>query len=256
MSGPFNYIPFGDNPGQLYPLASQDTYASQGAALSVIGSGGSGPSPGPVPANLAVSTLAVSSIINFQDNTGAITNLSTVNGVPYVAGGSGAVPANLAVSSLNVNNSGDITLIGNTGGASIDSFPSITWRNNLPSLAGAFSTICLDMSIIHPYVVPPGAPSDQNANYCAPTFEVNGPNGSTTCPIAVSALVIGFDTKEIGTPSIFTPADSVSTLYIAATSSITFQTASLAAPAAVVGVSSMNGIYMDWAKISTLAGAP
>jgi hypothetical protein len=42
MSGPFNYIPFGDDPGQICPITSQDTYANVNKPLSVIGGGGGG----------------------------------------------------------------------------------------------------------------------------------------------------------------------------------------------------------------------
>lgn len=318
MSGPFNYIPFGDNPGQLYPLASQDTYVSFDAPLSVVGSGGSGPSAGvatvtggtniiasgeanvvinlnpvltsmssisftggngglvglstingtpyvaggggAVPANLAVSTLAVSSIINFQGNTGVITNLSTVNGAPYVTGGSGAVPANLALSSLTIsgadnNTTNDIILQGN-GGLRVEAFPSMTWQNTNRLNVSAFSTISLDIQDVKSLILPPGAPDcTGEGEYCCPTFQLNGPNGPTNCPIAASAIVLGFQTTVVGAPSIYTDATAVSTLYMAASSTINMQTPTFVAPAAVTGISSMNGIYMDWAKISTLAGA-
>ena len=66
---------------------SQDLYAAAGTPLSVVGSGGGG---GGVPANPQVSTLSAF----------GITNLSSINGAPYVPGGGGSVPANLIVSTL------------------------------------------------------------------------------------------------------------------------------------------------------------
>jgi len=299
MSGPFNYIPFGDEPGQVCPITSQDTYASVGAPLSVVGSGGGGgavtsvsgvgsilvapttgsvlvslkndvnastlnfpvgggqitgvssingavypPPAGSVPTNLQVST------ITFPAGQGQLINVSTVNGAPYGAGGS--VPADLAVSSLTVAQTGDILLNGN---APINAFPSITWRNTnyLPGGANGYSTISLDMQIMNPFILPPGAPNTNGADsYVCPTFELNGPNGPTTCPISASALILGFDTTQVSSPTLYTAANSVSSLYIAATSSITLNTASLQCPFSLTGISSLNGV--NWDKISTVVG--
>jgi hypothetical protein len=271
MSGPFNYIPFGDNPGQLYPLASQDTYVSFDAPLSVVGSGGSGPSAGVATvtggtniiasgdANVVINlnpVLTSMSSISFTGDNGGLVGLSTINGAPYVAGGGGAVPANLAVSSLTIvgvgnNTTNDIILQAN-GGADVRGFPAVTWEN-LNRASEAFSTLSLDIQNMNPFVQPPGAPDRTGAaQYCCPTFELNGPNGPTTCPIAASALILGYDTNQLGTPSIYTAADSVSSLFLAASSTISFNSPSFVAPANTTGISSINGVSWQYI-ISTLA---
>ena len=337
MSGPFNYIPFGDEPGQACPITSQDTYASVGAALSVVGSGGGGggavtsvagvgsilvapitgtvlvslkndvfastlslpvgggqitgvssingavypPPAGSVPTNLEVSTitfpagqgqlinvstvngavypppagsvpanLAVSTI-TFPAGQGQLINVSTVNGAPYGAGGS--VPANLEVSTLTVAQTGNIWLNGN---ADINAFPSITWRNTNYHSTGVtgYSTICLDIQSINPYQIPPGAPDSTGSGtvYVCPTFEINGPDGLTTCPISVSGVIIGFDATQVSSPTLYTDSFAVSTLYIAATSSIALNTNTLKCAPALANVSSLNGVNWDYI-VSTLA---
>lgn len=60
-------------------------------------SAGGAPTPNPF-----FSTVGISSILNFQANTGAITNLSTVNGAPYVAGG-GALTNSPTFSTIQVS---------------------------------------------------------------------------------------------------------------------------------------------------------
>jgi hypothetical protein len=62
MSGPFNYIPFGDNPGQVCQIVSQDTYATNDVALSGLGGGG-GYDPTPVFSSVTTSTLNASTIV-------------------------------------------------------------------------------------------------------------------------------------------------------------------------------------------------
>jgi hypothetical protein len=82
-----------ENPaGQVYQVTSQDTFASAGAPLSVVGSGGGGPVV--IPENLVVSTLTAADFVS----TVALEGVSTINGAPYATGG--GVPANLVVSTL------------------------------------------------------------------------------------------------------------------------------------------------------------
>lgn len=66
MSSPFVSLPFGDNPGRLYPVASQDTCVSHGSFLTGVGGGG-GAVGGTVDSNLSLNSLSVSTI---TDSTG------------------------------------------------------------------------------------------------------------------------------------------------------------------------------------------
>jgi hypothetical protein len=139
----------------------------------------------------------------------------------------------------------------------VNTFPSISWKNVAAGgSSAAFSTMSCDIQVNNPFIPPPGMPDiTGNGLYGCPTFELNGPNSTTACPLSVSGLIVGWNTTQTGSPSIYTSADSVSSLYVASSSSITFQTPSFVAPPAVIGISSMNGVYMDWAKISSVVGA-
>jgi hypothetical protein len=63
MSGPFNYIPFGDNPGQVCQIVSQDTYATNDVALSGLGGGGGEFNPNPAFSTVITSTINASTIV-------------------------------------------------------------------------------------------------------------------------------------------------------------------------------------------------
>jgi len=64
MSGPFNYIPFGDNPGQVCQIVSQDTYATNDVPLSGLGGGGGGGyNPNPAFSTVITSTINASTIV-------------------------------------------------------------------------------------------------------------------------------------------------------------------------------------------------
>lgn len=60
MSIPFN---FGENPGQVCQIVSQDTYATNNAALSVIGGGGGGYDPTPVFSSVTTSSIQASTVV-------------------------------------------------------------------------------------------------------------------------------------------------------------------------------------------------
>ena len=103
-------------PGQVLPVTSQDTYASVGAPLTVVGSGGGG--GGGVQSvtsglNISTSGTATNPVVFMRSDLfnlssisfgnlgqGQINNLSTINGAAYPPA-AGSVPANLAVSTLS-----------------------------------------------------------------------------------------------------------------------------------------------------------
>jgi hypothetical protein len=60
MSIPFN---FGDNPGQVCQIVSQDTYATNNVALSGLGGGGGEYDPTPVFSSVITSSILVSSVV-------------------------------------------------------------------------------------------------------------------------------------------------------------------------------------------------
>jgi len=98
-------------------IASQDVFLNLQTPLSVIGGGGPGPGGvdsvsgtgnllniGPTTGNVSLNTvgaLANISSLGFAAGGGALTGLSSINGLPYVS--SATVPSNLTVSTLTVS---------------------------------------------------------------------------------------------------------------------------------------------------------
>jgi hypothetical protein len=116
MSFPFVVVtPGQEAAGQVSQITSQDTYASVNAPLSVIGSGGGGPTV--IPANLVVSTLrAATSVSTLTVNALSLLNISSINGAVYVPGGGGSVPADLTVSTLTAAQGISTSVLKVTGG--------------------------------------------------------------------------------------------------------------------------------------------
>ena len=84
MSIPFN---FGENPGQVCQIVSQDTYATNDVALSGLGGGGGGYDPDPAFSTVVTSSITVSSILTSviysEDSIVAANTLNMkVNGGP------------------------------------------------------------------------------------------------------------------------------------------------------------------------------
>jgi hypothetical protein len=207
---------------------SQDVFAAPGVPISVVAAGGGGA----LPANPQVSTLSALGLSNISSINGApyvgaggvpanlvlsslstlaLNSISSINGVPYT--GSGGVPANLGVSSLVVN--GDtVTVLGNAGAptqgrailAGSDSGFSLTGFNNANTETSFINT---DNTGGSNRIIMSVA---EGGNTCQVILNANtGVNISSLTVSSINGGEVGTGTRAVGSFNLIIPSFSTPT---------------------------------------------
>lgn len=179
-------------------------------------------------------------------NISSLIGVSSINGVVYVPLQSNIGVQSLSIALANSGFGGNITLIGD--GNTVGSFGTLGWND---TVSGSFSNMFLDVREITPFAAPPGLGTLGNGGNSLACIVYHFQSAISTCPITVSGTNYTPFLGALSTPTIYANANA-STLILAATSSISFNTNSLGLPANLSGVSSINGV--NWDTLSTLAG--
>jgi hypothetical protein len=238
MSFPFVVVtPGQEAAGQVSQITSQDTFASVGAPLTVIGSGGGGPTV--IPANLVVSTLnAATSVSTSVVNAVSLLNVSTINGAAYVAGG--GVPANLVVSTLNAATSVSTSVVNAVSLLNISSINGAPYtEGGVPQNVFVSSLNFLDNPGFINFPLPSSIASSVTFNMYGEYIDEGAGSYLTTISMNADVVELAGELQFGSVNSIITSQSPAVGFGVPASIS------------SLIGVSSINGV--NWAVLSTLA---